>query len=203
MNARSSKINYFWKILAALFLVLCINSASGTTNISASSLASTYAIESPVDAIRQHMLDIAYLYAHHRWQATATNIIHPPYSFECENRLCEQDHTTKKQIWSYANNWLGDLDESAMQIKVDTLVWISTEEGVYNEGIPYAWGLSSGVVATDYDKQVDPNIKNVFVPMGASNRPFDELIDINHRYFAGNQNHDTDKGNSWPQVLIV
>lgn len=33
--------------------------------------------------------------------------------------------------------------------------------------------------------------------MGETNRSFDELIDIDHRYFAGNQNYDTDNGNSW------
>ncbi|GEM_PF-5823726 len=134
MNAKSNKIYHFWKTLAALLLVLCINSVTSTTNASASKFTSTFSTGSTTDAVRQHMLDIAYLYAHHRWQATVTNVIHPPYSFECENRLCEQDHITRKQIWSYANNWLGDLDENAMQIWVDTPAWISTQEGTYNEG---------------------------------------------------------------------
>jgi hypothetical protein len=77
---------------------------------------------------------------------------------------------------------------------VDTPAWILTEEGVYNVGVPYAWGLSSGVVATTYDQQIDPDIEPVFIPLNI-NRSFDE--DIANGYFAGNQPFDLNQGGNW------
>jgi len=142
MKSKPNKTHHIWKILAALFLLLCIVSVSDTANTFASSLR----ITSATDAVRQHMLDIAYLYANHRWQATATNIIHPDgvnsnadaYAYRQDNDpryryLLEQDHITVK----YINNG-GTLLRDAMFPLVDTPHGILA--GVENEGIPYAWG---------------------------------------------------------------
>lgn len=94
MKSKSNKRRHIWKILTALILLFCIASAFGTKDTSASKLTSISVVESSVDAARQHMLDIAYLYANHRWQATASKktarlhkklgeIKSPSFSFPC------------------------------------------------------------------------------------------------------------------------
>lgn len=110
MNTKSNKRQHVWRILAILLFVFCLISVSGTTDTSASKLTLTPATESTTDPVRQHMLDIAYLYAHHRWQAAATNIIHPDgvdtnadaYEYTDTDynigNLKEQDHVTVKHV---------------------------------------------------------------------------------------------------------
>jgi hypothetical protein len=61
MNAKSNKNQHSWKILVALLFVICFASASGAMSTSAAKLTSMPTTESAVDAVRQHMLDIAYL----------------------------------------------------------------------------------------------------------------------------------------------
>jgi len=282
MNANSSNKYYIWKILAALFLLLCLTSVSEATNTSASKLTSKSAVTSTIDIARQHMLDIAYLYAHHRWTASSTNVIHPNnYNYDaCGGTLCEHDNTTPKQIWSYftnqwvpiqanemfplvdtpnwfaSGNYLFSLDlatmtdlnnggqltalirdafqtngniilSTAARIEVERTggmeagripgKWVIDDAGtryqirqqasllyVYdggeNEGVPYSWGMSSSLIATQHDLEIpisvlNPPMRDVFLPIsrGYQTLPFDELID--NKFFAGNQNHDTDNGN--------
>jgi len=75
MNTASNKKHHVLKFLSALLLLFCLTSVSDVRDTSASKLTSTSFVESIVDPIRQRMLDIAYLYANHRWTATITNII--------------------------------------------------------------------------------------------------------------------------------
>jgi ABC-type molybdate transport system substrate-binding protein len=75
MHTKSNKRQRAWKILGILLFFFFLVSASETTNTSASKLITVSAADSAIDPARQHMLDIAYLYANHHWQETATNIM--------------------------------------------------------------------------------------------------------------------------------
>ena len=77
MKPISTKMYPAWKFLAIWLLTLGILSAPGTVARSAPGLMPRRSTDFPIDPARQHMLDIAYLYANHRWMAAATNLIHP------------------------------------------------------------------------------------------------------------------------------
>ena len=68
-----------------------------------------------------------------------------------------------------------------------------------NMGVPYAWGLSSGLIATAYDKALDSQMIDVSIPVaqnvGATNASFDAKIAGG--YFAGNIWHVNDNVNNY------
>lgn len=64
------------KFLLALFLVA---SSVSSSSIRTKTALVSAAPRNSIDPARQHMLDIAYLYANHRWAASETNLIQYPY----------------------------------------------------------------------------------------------------------------------------
>lgn len=157
---------------------------------------------SEVELVRLNMLDIAYLYTHHRWSATTTNLLDPPYEYGNESGyLLENDHSTVKQIWNYDYNFFGTLTSVDMldpdQVsKVDTPSWVSVTQ--INEGIPYAWGMSSGIIPTVDDISRNPRLQDIHIPISntGENREFDDTI--SKKYFAGNTYHArTDSYSTW------
>lgn len=72
MNAVSRKKHYISKVFSVLLLLICFTSVSDVRNTSASEPSLPFVSETSIEPARQHMLDIADLYAHHRWTATPT-----------------------------------------------------------------------------------------------------------------------------------
>lgn len=69
MKSKSTKRFSKWKVLI-FFLLTFWGVFSGTRPTSAYEAPPAPVAQLAVDPARQHMLDIAYLYAHHHWTAT-------------------------------------------------------------------------------------------------------------------------------------
>ncbi|HAE43159.1 MAG TPA: hypothetical protein DCG34_09635, partial [Clostridiales bacterium] len=181
MNAKLNKRRNIGRVLFSLLFAFLIFSFSDTKTIFASN--SHRVLLSIEDVKRTDMIDIAELYSTYSWTAAETNILHHPYGenrFNASGQLLEADGTLK-QVLNFATDALGTLDYELMTSSpVNTPEWILP--GVENEGIPYAWGISSGIDALN-------------IPIGAGNISFDEKIA--GRHFAGNKYIDTQNANGW------